>query len=104
MRCILFLTANFQGGDMKKAICFAMSLALFTTSAFADSTALAPGKPAGVRKAQTWDLDTTMIIALLALAGTGIAIAASAGNAGGPTAFTSPSSSTTTTTTTGTST
>jgi hypothetical protein len=84
---------------MKKAVCFAISLSLCTTSAFADPTALAPGKPAGVRKAQDWDLNTTMIIAVLALAGTGIALAASASNAGGPTASTSPTTSTSSTST-----
>lgn len=84
---------------MKNSICLGLSLALCTTSAFAASTALAPGKPAGVQQAQTWDTNTTMIIGAVALAGIGIGIAASAGNAGGPTTSTSGSSSTTTTTT-----
>jgi len=85
---------------MKSAICFAMSLALCAPSAFADSTALAPGKPAGVRHAQSWDLDTTMIVGVLALTGVGLALALSANNAGGPTVTTSPATSTSTTTTT----
>ena len=84
---------------MKKTVCFAISLALCTSSAFADSSALAPGKPAGVHAAQDWDLNTTMILSVAALAGAGIAIAASAGSAGGPTASTSPTTSTSTSTT-----
>jgi len=89
--------------DMKKAVCFAMALALCTSSAFADSSALAPGRPAGVHKAQDWDRNTTMMIGAAALTGLGIALALSANNAGGPTTSTSgTSSSTTTTSTTGT--
>jgi len=87
---------------MKKAICFSISLALCASGALADSSALPPGKPAGVRTAQDWDTNTTMILGVVALAGAGFAIAASAGNAGGPTASTSPSTSSTSTSTTGT--
>ena len=85
---------------MRSAICLAMSLALCAPSAFANSTALAPGKPAGVRQAQTWDLNTTMIVGVLALTGVGFALALSANNAGGPTVTTSPATSTTGTSTT----
>jgi len=87
---------------MKKVICFSMSLALCASSALADSSALPPGKPAGVRAAQDWDLNTTMILSVVALAGAGIGIAASAGNAGGPTVSSTPTSSSTSTATTGT--
>jgi len=87
---------------MKKALCFAVSVALCSTGALADSSALTPGKPAGVHQAQNWDTNTTMIIATLALAGLGIALAVSANNAGGPTTSTAGTSSSTTTTTTGT--
>jgi hypothetical protein len=92
----------YWGTEMKKIICLVTSLALCSSSAFADSFALAPGKPAGVQKAQTWDTNTTMIVAVLALAGAGLAIALSANNAGGPTVTTSPATSTSTTSTTGT--
>ena len=89
--------------DMKNAVCFALSLALSTSSAFANSSTLSPGRPAGVHKAQNWDRNTTMIVATLGLAGLGIALALSANNAGGPTTSTAgTSSSTTTTSTTGT--
>jgi len=87
---------------MKNAVCFAVSVALCTTGALAAPPGLAPGKPAGVRQAQNWDTNTTMIIAALGLAGLGIALAASASNAGGPTTSTSPSTSTSSTSTTGT--
>lgn len=85
--------------EMKKTLCFAISLVLCASSALADSSALAPGKPAGVHAAQDWDLNTTMIVSVVALAGAGIAIAASAGNAGGPTTSSSPVTSTSTATT-----
>src|SRR5579863_827005 len=91
---------TFRGVDMKKAICFATSLALCTTGALADSSVLAPGKPAGVHKAQDWDTNTTMIVATLALAGLGIALALSADNAGGPTTSSSPMTTSTSTTST----
>jgi hypothetical protein len=84
---------------MKKALGLAISLALCTTSAFADSSALKPGRPAGVREAQTWDLNTTMIISAAALAGLGFGLAAST-SGGGPTTSTSGSSTTTSTSTT----
>jgi hypothetical protein len=85
---------------MKKAACFAVSLALCSTSAFASSSAMAPGKPAGVHEAQSWDTNTTMVVGALALTGLAIALAVSVNNAGGPTTSTSGSSSTTTTGTT----
>ena len=74
---------------MKNALCVAMSLALCTTSAFADSSALASGKPAGVREAQYWNTNTISILSAIALGGVAIALAATAGNAGGPTTSTS---------------
>ena len=75
---------------MKKAISFAMSLALCSTGALANSSVLVPGKPAGVHQAQ--DTNTTVIVATLALAGLGIALAVSANNAGGPTTSTAGTS------------
>ena len=53
---------------------------LFASNALAgDSTALAPGKPAGVKDAQI--MDNTVVIGLgVALVAAGIAIAASSGN------------------------
>ena len=83
--------------EMKKAISFAVSLALCSTGALADSSVLVPGKPAGVHQAQ--DTNTTVIVATLALAGLGIALAVSANNAGGPTTSTAGTSTSTTTTT-----
>ena len=85
---------------MKNVICISISLALCSTGALADSSALAPGKPAGVQKAQSLDTNTTMILSALALAGVGIGLAVSADNAGGPTTHTSPTTSTSTTSTT----
>ncbi|HEX4178555.1 MAG TPA: hypothetical protein VHY57_08960 [Rhizomicrobium sp.] len=84
---------------MKLAICLATSLALCASSAIANP-ALAPGKPAGVHKAQGLDTNTTLIIAGVGLAAAGIAIAASAGNAAGPTTSTNSTSSTSSTSTT----
>jgi hypothetical protein len=84
---------------MRAVICCAMSLALCATSALADSSALKPGRPAGVREAQTWDLNTTMMISVAALAGLGFGLAAST-SGGGPTTSTSGSSTTTSTSTT----
>lgn len=86
---------------MKLAISITTTLALIASTAIADASALAPGKPAGVQEAQDMSLNTTMIVAGVGLAAAGIAIAASAGNAAGPT--TSTSSTTTSTSTTGTS-
>ena len=76
-----------------------LATSLMVTNAFA-ATALPPGKPAGVKKAQEMgDRNTLLIIAGVGLAGLGIALAASQ-NGGGPTNFTSGSTSTSTTTTT----
>ena len=84
---------------MKTAICVALSLALFSTCALADSSLPTPGKPAGVRQAQMWDNVTITIAGGVALATMIIALAVSSGNAGGPT---NNNSSTTTTSSTGT--
>lgn len=88
---------------MKLAICTTMALVVFASSAIADPNDLAPGKPAGVNQAQSFGLNTTVILAATGLAAAGIAIAASASNAAGPTTSTSSTSTTTSTSTTGTS-
>ena len=84
---------------MKAAIGVALSLALFSANAFADPSLSTPGKPAGVRQAQTWDNMTITIAGGVALAAMIIALAVSSGNAGGPT---NNNSGTTTTSSTGT--
>jgi hypothetical protein len=73
-----------------------LAASLLVTNAFA-ATTLPSGKPAGVKKAQM-TTNTTMILLGVGLAGAGIALAASASNAGGPTSSTTPSTSTTGTT------
>lgn len=91
----------FIGGvDMKAAICVALSLALFSTSALADPSLSVHGKPAGVRQAQTLDNTTITIGGGVLLAALIIGLAVSPGGAGGPT--TNNSSTTTSTSSTGT--
>lgn len=75
-----------------------LAASLLVTNAFA-ATTLPSGKPAGVKKAQM-DTNTTMIVLGVGLAGLGIGLAASAGNAGGPTTSTTPTTSTSSTSTT----
>ena len=84
---------------MKAAICVAFSLALLSNSALADPPLSPPGKPAGVRQAESWDSQTIAIYSGVALAALIIGLAVSSGNAGGPT---TNNSSTTTTSSTGT--
>ena len=77
-----------------------LAASLLVTNAFA-ATTLPSGKPAGVKKAQMFENNNTLlIIAGVGLAGLGIGLAASAGNAGGPTTFTSTTTSTSSTSTT----
>lgn len=67
----------------------AILASLLVTSAFAET--LPAGKPAGVKKAQA-ENSTLLIIGGIGLAGLGIGLAVSSGNAGGPTTFTTSSS------------
>lgn len=56
-----------------------MATALIVTSAFAAD--LAPGKPAGVKKAQNEEPSTLMIVAGVGIVGLGIGLAVSGGSA-----------------------
>lgn len=58
-----------------------LATALVASTAFA--APLAPGKPAGVKKAQAGDTSTVMIVAGVAVVGLGIGLVAS-GNGSGP--------------------
>jgi hypothetical protein len=69
-----------------------LAASLLVTSAYA-ATTLPAGKPAGVKKAEM-DQNTVLIISGVGLAGLGIWLAASAGNAHGPTTSTTPTTST----------
>ena len=72
-----------------------LATTFFVTNAVAATPAsLAPGKPAGVHKAQM-EGNTALIIGGLALAGLGVALAVSAGNAAGPTTSTTATVSST---------
>lgn len=73
-----------------------LAMSLVATSAIA--APLAPGKPAGVKKAQS-ETNTVLIIAGVGLAGLGIGLAVSAGDAGGPTTSTTATTATSTGTT-----
>jgi hypothetical protein len=75
-----------------------MTTALIVTSAFAAD--LAPGKPAGVKKAQEND-NTVMIVAGVGIVGLGIGLVASGGSSSPLQAPIVPPTTTTTTTTTG---
>jgi hypothetical protein len=64
---------------MRVCISAILAIALTASSALADDGALAPGKPAGVKKAQA--MDRTLIIELgMAAAAAGIALALSSGS------------------------
>ena len=69
-----------------------LAASLLVTNAFAAT--LPAGKPAGVKKAQAEDHNMLLIIGGLGLAGLGIGLAVSAGNAGGPSAVTTAVSGT----------
>jgi hypothetical protein len=80
-----------------------LATSLLVSSAFAGTNAaapLAPGKPAGVQKAQAADNTMLMVLGLGVVAG-GIALVASGG--GNDNVVTATTTSTSTTTTTGTS-
>lgn len=78
-------------------ICIAAAAAGLVLSPAAWADPLAPGKPAGVHKAQDWDNGTVMIIIGVGAAAAAIALAASSSNSGGPTSVaTSPVSTSTT--------
>ena len=64
-----------------------LATSLLVTNAFA-ATTLPAGKPAGVQKAQFDDRNAILIIAGVGLAALGIALAASASDAHGPTSIT----------------
>ena len=70
-----------------------------TVASAADMAPLAPGKPAGIKKAQ--DVDTSMLLWIVGggLVVGGIALAASQGSSKAPTPATTPPTTTTTTTT-----
>lgn len=78
----------------RKPIAVALAATIMVcTPAFAGDAGLAPGKPAGVRKAQ-FDMDTRTLLATTAVAAGLIAVAivvASQGNNSVPTATVAPS-------------
>ena len=78
--------------------CIAAVTAGLILSPAAWAEPLAPGKPAGVHKAQDWDDNGTIMIVIgVGVAAAAIAIAASSSSSGGPTSVaTSPVSTTTT--------
>ena len=82
---------------MKAAIGVVLSLALFSTSALADSSLSTPGKPAGVRHAQTWDNTSIAVVGGFGVAALVIGLAVSYNGPGAP-----PSNNSSTTTTSGT--
>lgn len=89
---------------MRAVVSSVLALSLMASSALADGQVnnLAPGKPAGIHKAQFFeDGHGILILAGVALLGVGIALAASSGNSSGPTTSTpsTPSSTSTTGTT-----
>ena len=76
---------------MRTLIASALSLALLASGAMAESTGpLAPGKPAGVKKAQDQGNTTALIIITgIVVGGLAIGLATSSdGNPGGPVALT----------------
>jgi hypothetical protein len=86
---------------MRAVVSSALALSLMASSALADGQVnkLAPGKPAGIKKAQFFeDGNGIYILAGVALAGIGIALATTSGNSSGPATSTSISTSTTGTT------
>jgi hypothetical protein len=64
---------------MKLAIALSASLMLASTSSFADTGPLPPGKPAGTRAAQASEESTLYLLAGLAILGIIIGVAASTG-------------------------
>lgn len=68
---------------MRNLVAAALSLTLIASAAFAGDVApLAPGKPAGVKKAQ--EVDKTALIVIVGIVAVGVAIGLSTSSDGNP--------------------
>lgn len=91
---------------MRSLAAIVLAGTVFTTGAFAsESSALAPGKPAGVKEANLSTAPTGLVVFGVAIVAAGIALIASASDANNSIAVTTtikppPTTTTTTTTTT----
>ena len=80
---------------MRNLVAALLSVSLMTASAFAADAGLAPGKPAGVRKAQEMNQTAWIIITGIVAAGVAIGLSTSSdGTPGGPVTLTTVPSTT----------